>query len=158
MDRAWLEQWRASMRDCLDQLTASFESRFGFPPGEHSITDGDTADTTLPADLLLFHQVIAEVQLPDVDIGYWIHRPTKDQGYPYALSDGRRVTVFGSDGGGALFALATSSGGPVLRLADGALVDGVYDTENAVEIAEDLQTLLIFLHQKTTEFCRGTST
>ncbi|MEV4347835.1 hypothetical protein AB0J83_25545 [Actinoplanes sp. NPDC049596] len=81
----------------------------------------------LPADLLSFHRIVAEVRLPDIGPGYWIHRPPlpgEDQGHPRRLTDGRAIAVFGSDGSGALFALADGQGVPSASPERAALVGG----------------------------------
>ncbi|NMO51828.1 hypothetical protein HH310_11565 [Actinoplanes sp. TBRC 11911] len=150
MDRKWLEQWRASMRENLSRLAG--ERRFGQVAGVHEVagaaTEAELADLVathgddLPYDLLAFHQAIAEVRLPAVTHGYWIHRPPHTDP-PHTLSDGRRVIVFGSDGNGGLFALTAGSGTPVLRLSD---------EEEAVVFTADLQEFLSFLERETAAF------
>jgi hypothetical protein len=165
LNEAWIERWRADVRAGIGELLSTFEQRFGFPPGEHEISGPATAaelagladlhDDTLPADLLSFHQVVAEVQLPDVNNGYWIHRPPlpgEDPGHPRLLSDGRSVVVFGSDGGGALFALSAGTSAPVLRLSGGAFLGETYDADGATVVATDLQDFLAFLRREVTEF------
>ncbi len=165
MDDAWIERWGADMRAGIATLLSTFASRFGFPPGEHDIGGPATAaelaglaelhGDALPADLPAFHRVVAEVQLPDVGNGYWIHRPPlpgEDPGHPRLLTDGRAVVVFGSDGGGALFALAGGSGSPVLRLSGGTLLGGVYEAGCATVMAANLQDFLTFLRREVTAF------
>lgn len=150
MDRKWLEQWRSSMRENLSRLAD--ERLFGQVPGVHEVADAATEaelaamvathGDDLPDDLLTFHQAIAEVRLPAVTHGYWIHRPPHSDP-PHTLSDGRRVIVFGSDGNGGLFALTAGSGTPVLRLSD---------EEEAVVFTADLQEFLSFLERETAAF------
>jgi hypothetical protein len=55
---------------------------------------------------------------------------------------------------GPLFALAAGSGAPVLRLADGALLDGAYDAGCALPVARDLQAVLDLLRRETAGFVR----
>jgi hypothetical protein len=150
VDRKWLADWEASMRGNLSRLAVSFEARFGYAPGVHEIGDAATEaelaglvaahGEDLPDDLLLFHQTIAEVRLPDVTHGYWIHRPPHPE---RTLSDGRRVIIFGSDGNRGLFALTAGSGTPVLRLSD---------EEEAVVFTADLRDFLVFLERETAAF------
>lgn len=152
MDREWLAQWRASMLDNLSRLAVSFEAQFGYPPGRHDIagaaSEAELAGLAaahgpdLPDDLLVFHQTIAEVRLPDVTHGYWIHRPPHTDP-PHTLSDGRRVIVFGSDGNGGLFALTAGSGTPVLRMSA---------EEEAVVFTANLEEFLVFLERETAAF------
>jgi hypothetical protein len=128
LSNAEVSRWRAAVGD----------SRIGEPVAGADLTG-------LPPDLRAFYQVVGEVSLPDVENGYWIHRPPEpgvDNGRPYVLSDGRPIVVFGSDGGGALFALCGSA---VLRLAGGAEVGGVYDEDGATVVAGDLREFLALL-------------
>lgn len=155
LDAAWIERWRDDVRTDLRRLLGTFESRFGYPPGEHHVdgpaTAAELAGAALPGDLLSLHRLVAEVRLPDVGAGYWIHRPPlpgTDPGHPRRLSDGRELVVFGSDGGGARYALG---GGPVLRLADGALVGDAYDADRAVPVAADLREFLAFLRREVAD-------
>lgn len=159
MDEEWAGRWRDAMRGDVRRLMDGFEQRFGYPPGEPEIagpaTEAELAGLRgdgVPADLLALYQVVAEVRIMDVSIGYAIHRPPppgEDPGHPRRLSDGRRIVVFGSDGGGALFALPADAGRPVLRLADGACVDEVYDADAVTVVADDLAGFLSFLHDTT---------
>ncbi|WP_153040510.1 hypothetical protein [Actinoplanes sp. TFC3] len=162
MDQVWIEQWRGDVRAGIATMLATFESRFGFAPGEHEVSGPATAaelaglvelhGDAVPAALLAFYRVVAEVRLPDVSNGYWIHRPPlpgEDPGHPRLLSDGRTVVVFGSDGGGAMFAL---SGEVVLRLAGGVFPDADYEAEHATEVAVSLQDFLQSLRRELTEF------
>ncbi|WP_097323002.1 hypothetical protein [Paractinoplanes atraurantiacus] len=133
MDETWIERWRDDVCRGTDAATAAEMA------GLHSDA------------LLAFHRVVAEVRLPDAGIGYWIHRPPlpgEDPGHPRRLSDGRPVVVFGSDGGGALFALPGGADGPVLRLSGGALLGETYDADCAVEVAADLRAFLTFLRRE----------
>ena len=161
MDEAWIERWREEMRTGARRLLATFEARAGFPPGGHEISGPATAaelaglaelhGEALPAGLVAFYRVVAEVQLPDVGNGYWLHRPPlpgEDPGFPRLLSDGRAIVVFGTDGGGALYALPAGTDAPVLRLADGEWVGAAYDADCAAEAAPDLTAFLAFLRHE----------
>jgi hypothetical protein len=157
VDEAWIERWRDEVRAGADRLVRGFQARHGFPPGEHEVAGPATAAElaglaqlhggALPADLVAFYRVVAEVGLPDAGIGYWIHRPPRpgeDPEHPRRLSDGRAVVVFGNDGGGAMFAMEPGEA-PVLRLAGGVLLGGVYDADHAPAVAADLREFLAFL-------------
>jgi hypothetical protein len=56
--------------------------------------------------------------------------------------------VFGSDVGGALFALTAGSGAPVLRLSKGT---SLYDADCVLAVAANLQNFLTFLRSEVTE-------
>ena len=157
-DDAWIERWRDEVRADVSRLLENFESHFGYPPGEYRV-DGPAAAAELtdtwPAELVAFHRVVAVVDLPDVGNGYCIYRPSPpgtDRGDPCRLSDGRAIVVFGSDGGGAMFALTASSDAPVLRLADGALIGDTYDADRAVEIAANLRVFLTSVRHELAEY------
>ncbi|MFC6566037.1 SMI1/KNR4 family protein [Actinoplanes utahensis] len=167
LEDAWVGRWRDDMRAGLAGLLGRFEARFGFPPEEHEVAGPVSEEQLaglaelhgdgLPADLVTFHRVVAEVDLPDVENGYWIHSPPlpgEDPGHPRRLTDGRRVVVFGSDGGGGLFALTAGPGSPVLRLAGGSFLGGAYDADHAAPVAADLQEFLTSLLREVTEAAR----
>jgi hypothetical protein len=89
------------------------------------------------------------VSLPDVGNGYFIHSSGLVIGH--AHGEGLRrlgapldldVVTFASDGGGALYALPAADPGPVYRLRDCALHDGVADAQGAETVAADLQGFL----------------
>lgn len=137
--------WRAEVQTTLRPLLPRFEQTFGYPPGGNELAGpADPADVAslathddprVPDDLLVFYQVIGEVWLPDVGNGYFIHRPDLVLGHATGLV--RRVTgrhtgavvVFGSDGGGTLYALAAGSGSPVYRLPPDRIVEGTYASD-----------------------------
>ncbi|GAA2900320.1 hypothetical protein Acy02nite_83200 [Actinoplanes cyaneus] len=150
-----VEKWRADVQAAAADLAGSFTTRFGFAPDEYVVGGPATAQElaglaglhgdALPAELLALYRVVAEVGLPDVGNGYWIHRPPlpgQDPGHPRRLSDGRPVVVFGSDGGGTLFALPGGAGGPVLAFSGGELSGGAYEAGCATPVAADLPTFL----------------
>ncbi|WP_157441540.1 hypothetical protein [Actinoplanes awajinensis] len=151
LDSAWVRRWRDDMRALAERINGGFQERYGFAPGEHRIS-GPAADEEwpgVPEDLSIFYSVVGEVSLPDVHVGYWVHRPSLD-GFPEALSDGRRIVVFGTDGGGGMFALP-DAGQPVLHLVEGGLHDGVHDADHVTEVAADLREFLVFLHRQAAD-------
>ncbi|MFF7190279.1 hypothetical protein ACFZAR_34770 [Streptomyces sp. NPDC008222] len=67
-------------------------------------------DAAVPAALVTFYSSIAELRLPDIDHGHFIHSPDLVVDHlteygPVRLTDDCTGIVFGSDGGGILFAL-----------------------------------------------------
>ncbi|MFD5465351.1 hypothetical protein ACFWIQ_21355 [Kitasatospora sp. NPDC127059] len=139
LDPEWLRAWCAETEAALPGFTRSFAERYGFPPGEnalapateHSLRAADALAELLPlpADLATLHRALAGASLPDVDNGYFIHAPEtvtaqlRDYGVP-AVEGERLPLVFGSDGGGHLF--ATGHTGRVWRSAT-ASVDGGFE-------------------------------
>ncbi|WBP90659.1 hypothetical protein [Kitasatospora cathayae] len=119
LDPEWLRTWCERTGAALTGFTRSFEARYGFPPGENALapaTDDSrrAADALgellpVPPDLATLYGVIDQASLPDVDNGYFIHSPgavtghIREHGTP-AIEGERLGLVFGSDGGGRLFA------------------------------------------------------
>ncbi|MBW4717290.1 SMI1/KNR4 family protein [Saccharothrix obliqua] len=131
--------WRTALTGAVDDLLRGFEARFGYPPGEPTLggpvgpEELAAAEGAVPVVLLEFHRHVGEVALPDAYNGFFIHSlglmltglsdPYSPKRAP-ALTDSDLV-VFGSDGGGTLFALGVE-GAPVYLLPVGAIEDGVY--------------------------------
>jgi hypothetical protein len=94
--------------------------------------------------------VVHEVSLPDVGNGYFIHAPALvlEGESPTRLTGTveDRIVVFGSDGGGALFALSASGRG-VYRLANGSFTarGTPYDDGDVAVVAPDIGQFLDFL-------------
>jgi hypothetical protein len=158
VDREWLDIWRVSVVASLAELLGTFGQRFGYEPGANTVGPPAAREAVaslaalrpVPApDLLVFYQSIGEVSLPDVGNGYFIHPPHLVIGHAQAREPRRMgppvdvdVLVFASDGGGALYVLPAAQAGPVYRLRDYALRDGVADARDAQIAASDLQAFL----------------
>ncbi|MFF3257790.1 hypothetical protein [Streptomyces sp. NPDC002932] len=118
----WLTTWQREITAMLEQTLARFETAYGYPPGDNDVLVADDQsraaaarleDAAVPAALVTFYSSIAELQLPDIDHGYFIHSPDLVLNHlteygPVRLTDDRTGIVFGSDGGGILFALDQS--------------------------------------------------
>ncbi|MER7844063.1 hypothetical protein ABTZ03_08935 [Kitasatospora sp. NPDC096077] len=119
LDPEWLRSWCAETATALAGFTRSFAARYGFPPGEHTVapaTDhtrraaAELAELLpVPPDLATLHRVLDRASLPDVDNGYFLHPPGAVAGHILefgtpAVEGDRLALVFGSDGGGRLFA------------------------------------------------------
>ncbi|MQS09593.1 hypothetical protein FNX48_021180 [Streptomyces sp. IF17] len=127
------------------EFQEGFESRFGYPPDEHLVSKAQDDDTSIAPgnllahatakDLLRFYDIVDEISLPDLDNGYFIHprsvtfngegagHPTEVRGYR-----SEEICTFGSEGGGALYALGLSTG-HVYRLTGGELIGSAYSVE-----------------------------
>jgi hypothetical protein len=158
VDREWLDAWRVSVTAALTELLGTFSHRYGFEPDVHALGPPASREAVAslaalrpaPAhDLLVFYENIGEVSLPDVGNGYFVHSPRlviesvrtgglRGIGPPL---DGD-VLPFASDGGGAVYALPAAEAGPVYRLRDFALLDGVADAQGVETVAGDLQDFL----------------
>lgn len=108
--------------------------------------------TLMPSDLLRWYRWVREVSLPDVANGYFVHAP--DLVTAHALGAGVRrisgrhndsVVVFGSDGGGTLYALRAPSGTAVYRLPAGLVLAGVYFNDHDPRYAVVAPSLVGFL-------------
>ncbi|MFB7381193.1 hypothetical protein ACFC6U_10330 [Kitasatospora purpeofusca] len=70
--------------------------------------------TLVSSDLTTLYRVIAEISLPDVHVGYFLHSAEKvaedfeEYGEIPIEGEAEPALVFGSDGGGHLFALSPS--------------------------------------------------
>jgi hypothetical protein len=160
VDREWLDKWRVSVTALLAELLGTFGQRFGFEPGVNAVAPPASAEAVAslaalrpaPAgELLFFYGSIGEVSLPDVGNGYFIHPPRLVAGQARAGGPRRigppfdvDVVAFASDGGGALYALPAGGAGPVYRLRDCAILEGVAlaGTGGAEAVAGDLQEFL----------------
>ncbi|MFD7659956.1 hypothetical protein ACFV4N_38770 [Actinosynnema sp. NPDC059797] len=130
------------------KLMRNFEAGFGYPPGDDLLVEataesGREAAQSLssvgaPGELRDFYSRVQEVSLPDVGNGFFIasaevlvegirrgDRPTEVTG---SVNDA--IVVFGSDGGGGLFALSSSSGN-VYRLSGGAQIGSTYEVDES---------------------------
>ncbi|MGK5638342.1 hypothetical protein ACSNOK_08515 [Streptomyces sp. URMC 126] len=102
---------------------SSFARTRGYPPGQnvvalatdesHAATGALVDLTPIPSDLTTLYWVMREASLPDVWYGYFIH-PASTVAEHFRAYGSVRVDdeppgiVFGSDGGGRLFAVAGS--------------------------------------------------
>ncbi|MFI6027947.1 hypothetical protein [Amycolatopsis magusensis] len=126
LDQAWLTSWRDDINRALTPLLATFEHTYGYPPGENRIAPAEDRPTgresdfhpDMPAILTVFYRTIHEVLLPDIGNGYFVHplghvlNELTEQG-PVHLPESTQGVVFGSDGGGILYAI--SDGGTIHR-------------------------------------------
>lgn len=152
-----LSDWIDDISTLCAAFQRDFTERYGYPPDDHYVKVQEPG-TPRPADLRSetlanFYATIFEVSLPDLDNGYFIHpaesatsdvHPTRISG---AVEDS--ITVFGSDGGGALFALSDTK--PVVyRLHGGALIGTVYDVDGsgAEEFTSSFSQFLDFLRDR----------
>ncbi|MEU7873331.1 SMI1/KNR4 family protein [Dactylosporangium sp. NPDC049140] len=106
-----------------------------------------------PDELVALHRHVGPVTLPDIGNGYFLHAPDgvlaaldqqdrADQiGEP--LAEHIDVVVFGSNGGGDLYAIAVTDG-RVFRLQDASYIGGVYGGTNhgITVVAADLHDFL----------------
>jgi hypothetical protein len=158
LDRPWLHAWCDELNTDLRSFLNSFERIYGYPPDDNKITTvagGDSASTrqlsTHPAvspALSDFYTVIENVTLPDIGNGYFVH-PARhvldDLTHDGPVRVGQSgAVIFGSDGGGILFAI--SPDGTIHRSHTASR-----DSDFKV-IATDLHDFLDQLRQAATRF------
>ncbi|GAA0459028.1 hypothetical protein Aca07nite_59390 [Actinoplanes capillaceus] len=124
LDAEWVVGWCEQTSSALEVLMASFLEKYGYPPGEnavtlatdesHAATDSLVDLTPIPSDLTTLYWVVHEASLPDIGNGYFIHSASTVaehfQEYGAVRIDDEQddewpALVFGSDGGGHLFAV-----------------------------------------------------
>ncbi|MEU4693973.1 hypothetical protein [Actinoplanes sp. NPDC023714] len=123
LDAEWLVGWCEQTSATLEVLMASFSEKHGYPPGEnavtlatdesHAATDSLIDLTPIPSDLTTLYWVVHEASLPDLSNGYFIHSASTvaEHFQEYGavrIDDEWPALVFGSDGGGHLFAVTGS--------------------------------------------------
>ncbi len=136
---------------------------YGYPPGENYVSRStDSSDSEALAavlsgagtrELIEFYSIVSKSSFPDVGPGFFVDeaecvveglrgtQPTQVSSVP-----ARDVVVFGSDGGGALFAVDRQTG-EVVRLEGGALIGDGYEVgERGVQvIARNFEGFMQFL-------------
>jgi hypothetical protein len=158
----WLNEWATQLRAAVERALRDVVSGFPFEADEHRVgppASGAELDLLrqrlpwTPDELVALHRHVGPVTLPDIGNGYFLREPDgvvaaldqqdrADQiGEP--LAEHVDVVVFGSNGGGALYAVAVTDG-RVFRLQDTSYIRGVYDgTSHGVTIvAADLRDFL----------------
>nr|WTA64741.1 SMI1/KNR4 family protein [Micromonospora sp. NBC_00855] len=158
----WMSAWAVQLQAAVERALRDGVSDFPFEADHHQVgPPAPRAEIALlrqrspwmPEDLVALHRQVGPVTLPDICNGYFVH-PLKELlalldvqdradviGEPGA--DGIDVVVFGSNGGGDLYALATTDG-RVFRLRGTSYVGGVYArTRNGViVVGADLRDFL----------------
>lgn len=119
----WVARWREDVLAAVGDVLAGFEERHGYAPGVNGVplARGDDLAAAREygregygfADLLTFYESVAEVALPDVGGGFFIHsaREVLDR-------LGREGPVFVPDAHDFMGMVIASSGAGVLYVAD----------------------------------------
>ncbi|GIG01127.1 hypothetical protein Cci01nite_62200 [Catellatospora citrea] len=157
----WIRRWAAEVDTAAARMVATFEAVYGFPPGANEVRlagVGDRVaadryrDDPLAAPWMAdFYAVVAEVSLPDVGNGYFIHSAAsalglRDEcGYAFLPhADDPRGLVIGSTGAGVLF--VADWGGAVHRSV-AASMDADFEP-----VADSVEHFLHRLRQVVHEF------
>lgn len=176
MDERRLTSWAAAVDAAATRAAKDVLAHYPYETVAHTIgppvpeADLTTLRTRLPwigDDLLAVCRTVGPVHLPDIANGYWMFAPAYLLGVLQEHDDGRPdrigepfdtpvdVVVFGSDGGGARYALTVGAPGPVYRLRECAYTDGVYSSSGGwgvTAVAADLDAFLDELLAAVTTF------
>jgi hypothetical protein len=157
----WVSRVRAESRRGLE----GFQERMGYEPGVNEIrlvtgVELDLSELPLPARI--FFGTVDEVCLPDIGNGYFLG-PAEEMlqrfrgRVPESVlvgSKAHKAFVFGSDGGGAYFALDLDAGGSVLRVVEPTVRDGTVQGSVAM-LSSDVDEFLELLLRNIEAFARG---
>jgi hypothetical protein len=158
----WLAEWATQLQAAVERALRDVVSGFPFEADDHRVgppASGAELDLLrqrlpwTPDELVALHRQVGPVTLPDIGNGYFLHAPDgvlaaldqqdrADQiGEP--LAEHIDVVVFGSNGGGDLYAIAVTDG-RVFRLQDASYIGGVYRGTNhgITVVAADLRDFL----------------
>lgn len=136
----WIGEWAGRMDALASTFMEQFTSKFGYPPDENYVARSSTSGSEeiagvggVPDDLVTFYRYVERVSLPDVGSGFFVHPEGQTVAglggdLPTRIVGSREdsVVVFGSDGGGALFALSATDGSTVYRLPPSRVEGDVY--------------------------------
>ncbi|MFF8374815.1 hypothetical protein ACF07V_01610 [Streptomyces sp. NPDC015661] len=159
---AWLSQWRGEITDAVGSLLSTFEETYGYEPGRNEVRLAGREDCRAARDfseevlgfedLLTFYEEIAEVVLPDVGNGCFVHsaREVLDrlaQEGPVFLpeADDPQGMVIASNGGGLLY--VADWGGAVHRSRTASLQDAEFD-----KVADSLPEFLDHIRHHVVRF------
>ncbi|MET8956280.1 hypothetical protein [Streptomyces sp. NPDC004533] len=143
---AYLREWGEDMARLANAFSAGFQAAQGYPPGEHEVRLISAEEGAAAVSLLVhagaaealheYYAQLGSVVLPDLGSGIWIDDASslvsqaKAGNYPKKLAGAIHdtVTVFGTDGGGGMYAVSHTSGG-IYHLTLGALTGDSYDLD-----------------------------
>ncbi len=163
----WIGEWAGRMDALGSTFMEQFTSKFGYPPDENYVARTESSGSAevsgvagvegVPDDLVTFYRHVEQVSLPDVDSGFFVHPEGRTVaglrgGLPTRIAGSREdsVVVFGSDGGGSLFALSATDGSTVYRLPPSRVEGDVY-TSGPIPpevVASDLAGFLSLLERE----------
>ncbi|MEV4140028.1 SMI1/KNR4 family protein [Dactylosporangium sp. NPDC049742] len=165
MDEQGLAGWKASIEAAVTRALRDIVSTFPFEPDTHTL--GPPASQAelaalrsrlpwIPEDLVAVCGSVGEVVLPDIANGlfmfepdYILNMPDHDDGRPdrigWPFEREVDVVVFGSDGGGTLYAVAAGATGRVFRLRECSYLAGVYEGVLNVDVTVVAESLDDFL-------------
>ncbi|MFC5005439.1 SMI1/KNR4 family protein [Dactylosporangium cerinum] len=165
MDENRLVDWAEAVEVAVERALREVVSTYPFEPGEHTVgppaSESDVAALQqrlpwIPDDLLAVVRWVGEVSLPDIANGYFMFSPSYIQGVLYhddgipdrigePLNEDVDVVIFGSDGGGTLYAITVGDVGTVYRLRECGYGQGVYSGSTSFGVTVVAQNMNEFL-------------
>src|SRR4051812_8356639 len=120
------ERWAATVRAALSELTPEM---FSYPIGVNEMRPPSFRPVVVPG-LEPLYAVCDGLSAPDVHVGYFLAPAARvpmagERGAPTPIR-GERITVFGSAGGGNMFALRHGDGHVLYLPVEGAVEAGLY--------------------------------
>lgn len=168
LSERWLGEWATQLQAVAARALRDVVSGYPFEADDHrvgppaSMASLDLLRQRLPwtpDELVALQRCVGPVTLPDICNGYFLHALTavdrQDRADQIGEPFGERidVIVFGSNGGGDLYAMAVTDG-RVFRVRDAGYVGGVYNgTDRGITIVgADLRDFLERLLSAVTAF------
>lgn len=147
----YLENWVTSVRATLAEMA---EMDWGYPIGTNDVRERSAERHVVPPSLEPFYAICDGASLMDVFVGYdihpsWMVEAAARRGWPTRIEgkSPRAIHVFGSDGGGSMFALGTEDGA-VYYLPNEALIeDGVYEENELCPVRRVAGSVVEFLER-----------
>lgn len=158
-----LQLWAAEMNTLLTQISA-LDSGFDLEGNQIHAPAAALSDN-IPAPMRSMYHVFNGLDIPDVYNGYFIDSAERvatavERGMPTRIvgKPSRPIRVFGSDGGGGLFALDEDDGSVHYLQSDGVIEGGVFEESENVRarlVARHVADLLKLLLDDVGAFATG---
>jgi hypothetical protein len=154
--------WKERIEIALASLR---QQDLGYPQGLNEVRAPSARAAEVPRELRSLYSECDGLSLSDVHNGYFIDTierfsSRERRGEPSSLAPrAEKILVFGSDGGGARFAVRCGSGQILCLPSGGAVLDGVFVPQASttpVEVAKDLELFLQRLAEDVEASVSGT--
>jgi hypothetical protein len=158
----YFENWVTSVRATLAEMA---EMDWGYPIHTNEVRERSAERHVVPPSLEPLYEVCDGASLMNVYVGYdihpsWMVEAAAQRGLPTRIKgkSPRAIHVFGSDGGGCMFALGTEDGA-VYFLPNEALIEGgVYEEDEDMPVCRLAGSVVEFLDRLKADieaFVRG---
>jgi hypothetical protein len=146
-----MTEWLREMQSLLAELATQ---DFGYPVGVNEVRQPVSPLPPLPAELEPLYAVSNGLSMSDVHVGYFIHPADRvvtaaQRGLPTRVDGASpmEVIVFGSDGGGSLFALRRDDKSVYYLPSSGVGTGGVFREDKWVKVTRLADSLPDFLRR-----------